>query len=77
MPILVYLGYERADVYRSDPATDVAHAARPRDSTTALCGVNLGTTFDSLLFGTATPRLPSGTPKCERCRSIATSWGVE
>lgn len=49
--ILINLGYERENLQRSDQPGDVPHGWH-RDRATALCGVSLGTAFESILFAT-------------------------
>lgn len=77
---MVHLGYEREDVLGRG-ALDVAHAyfrrVPPGGRPTALCGTELGTTFDLLLFGTESPVLPNGVQKCAECLRIAREAGVE
>lgn len=78
---MMHLGYEPDDLERSVAGQDVAHAyfrrVPPNTRPTALCGTELGTTFDLLLFGTESPVLPSGVEKCAECLRIAREAGVE
>lgn len=76
MSLMVNLGFEEPDLYRSNAHT-VAHAASPRDPYVALCGAKLRTVFDAILFGTAQGALPTGAPKCVRCLARALDLGVE
>lgn len=80
----MHLGYEREDVERSVVGEDVAHAYLRRPfylrygrTPPALCGTELGTTYDLLLFGTANPTLPSGVEKCVECLRLAREAGVK
>lgn len=75
----MHLGYERVGVERSVVGEDVAHGYlwRRGGPELALCGSELGTTFDLLLFGTASPTMPHGVEKCVDCLRIAREAGAE